>query len=67
MNFYLYFSEFEAKRKVSEGMYLLITSKSVINKAQKEADNLLLKYCGCRQSISTQELPERDHLSITKF
>ena len=35
----LYFSGFEATRKTSEGMYLLIINKSVITKAQKEADN----------------------------
>ena len=29
----LYFSGFEATRKASEGMYLLITNKSVIDKA----------------------------------
>ena len=40
-------------------MYLLITNKSVINKAQKEADNLLLKFCASRQSNSNQALPER--------
>ena len=40
-------------------MYLLITNKSVINKAQKEADNLLIKFCGYRQSNSNQTLPER--------
>ena len=55
----LYFSGFEATRKASEGMYLLITNKSVINKAQKEADNLLLKFCASRQSNSNQPLPER--------
>ena len=40
-------------------MYLLITNKSVINKAQQEADNLLIKFCGRRQSNSTQNLPEK--------
>ena len=29
----LYFSGFEATRKASEGMYLLITNKSVLTKA----------------------------------
>ena len=43
--FSLYFSGFEATRKASEGMYLLVTNKSVINKAQRETDNLLLKFC----------------------
>ena len=42
----LYFPGFEATRKISEGMYLLITNKNVTNKAQKEADNLLLKFYG---------------------
>ena len=55
----LYFSCFEATRKASEGMYLLITNKSVINEAQKEADNLLIKFCGYRQSNSNQTLPKR--------
>ena len=36
----LYFSGFEATRKTSEVMYLLIINKSVITKAQKEVDNL---------------------------
>ena len=39
-------------QKISEGMYLLITNKSVITKAQKEADNLLIKFCGHRQNTS---------------
>ena len=50
-------------------MYLLITNKSVINKAQQEADNLLIKFCGRRQSNSTQNLPEKKRRylsSITK-
>ena len=55
----LYFSGFEASRKESEGMYLFITNRSVINKAQKEADNLLIKFCACRQSNSNQALPQR--------
>ena len=54
-----YFSCFEATRKASEGMYLLITNKSVINKARKEADNLLIKFCRRRQSNSYQPLLER--------
>ena len=37
----LYFSGFEPTRKESEGMYLLVTNKSVLNKAQNEADTLL--------------------------
>ena len=37
---------FEATIKASEDMYLLITNKSVINKAQKQVNNLLLlKLC----------------------
>ena len=55
----LYFSGFEATRKASEGMYLLITNKSVINKSQKETDNLLTKFCACRQNNPNQALPER--------
>ena len=34
-------------------MYLLITNKNVINKAQKEANNFLIKFCGRRQNNST--------------
>ena len=56
----LYFLGFEATREASEGMYLLITNKSVINKAQKVADNLLIKFCGYRQSNPNQALPERN-------
>ena len=42
----LKFSGFEATIKASEDMYLLITNKSVINKAQKQVNNLLLlKLC----------------------
>ena len=55
----LYFSGFEATRKASEGMYLLITNKNVITKAQKEADNLLVKFCGNRQNNPNQAQPER--------
>ena len=40
-------------------MYLLITNKIVINKAQNEADILLLKYYGHRQSTLKNNLPER--------
>ena len=41
----LYFSGFEPTKKESEGMYLLVTNKSVLNKAQNEADNLLQFFC----------------------
>ena len=43
-------------------MYLLITNKSVINKAQNEADNLLQKVCGKRQAINNNNLPERKNV-----
>ena len=39
-------------------MYSLITNKRLINKAQKQADNSLLKYYGRRKS-TTQYLPAR--------
>ena len=39
----LYFSGFEPTRKASKGIYLLVTNKSVLNKAQNEVDNLLQK------------------------
>ena len=55
----LYFSGFEPTRKAAEGMYLLVTNKSVINKAQNESDNLLQKFCGQRQSTQNKNLPER--------
>ena len=60
----LYFSEFEPTRKTSEGMYLLITNKGVINKVQNEADNLLIKLCEHRQSISKKNLPKRKKRSL---
>ena len=41
----LYFSGLEPTRKKTEEIYLLITNKSAINKAQNEVDNLLLKFC----------------------
>ena len=56
----LYFSGFEAARKASEGIYLLITNNSVIYKTQKEVDNLLINFCGSRPSNSNQALPERN-------
>ena len=40
-------------------MYLLITNKSVINKAQNEADYLLLNICGRCRSTYNKDLPER--------
>ena len=55
----LYSSGFEATRKASESMYLLITIKSVPTKAQKEVDNLLIKFYGRKQSNLNQALPER--------
>ena len=57
----LYFSGFEPTRKSSEGMYLLVTNKSVINKAQNEADNLLQKFCGQLQSTPNKNLPKKKH------
>ena len=55
----LHFSGYEPIRKESEGIYLLITNKSVINKAQKEADNLVIFFFGRRQSNLTQNLSEK--------
>ena len=55
----LYFSGFEPTRKESEGMYLLVTNKSVLNKAQNEADNLLQFFCDRRQAKTNKNLPER--------
>ena len=58
----LYFSGFEPTRKESAGMYLLITNKSVLNKAQNEADNLLQFVCGKRQATTYKNLPERKNV-----
>ena len=55
----LYFSGFEPTRKESEIMYLLVTKKSVLNKAQNEADNLLQHFCGKRQATTNTNIPER--------
>ena len=55
----LYISGFEPTRKESERMYLLVTNKSVLNKAQNEADNLLQIVCGKRQATPNKHLPER--------
>ena len=55
----LYFLGFEPTRKESEGMYLFVTNKSVLNKVQNEADNLLQKFCGKRQATTNKSLPER--------
>ena len=41
-------------------MYLLVTNKSFINKAQNEADNLLQIFCGKRQATTNKNLPERE-------
>ena len=40
-------------------MYLLVTNKNVLNKAQNEADNLLQTICGKRQATTNKNLPER--------
>ena len=55
----LNFSGFEPTRKESEGIYLLVTNKSVLNKAQNEADNLLQTFCGKRQATTNKNLPKR--------
>ena len=55
----LYFSGFEPTRKESEGMYLLVTNKSVLNKTQNEGDNYLQFFCGKRQATTNNNLPER--------
>ena len=58
----LYFSGFDPTRKESEGVYLLVTNKSVLNKAQNEADNLLHHFCGKRQTTTNKNLPERKNV-----
>ena len=55
----LYFSGFEPARKESEGMYLSVTNKSVLNKVQNVANNLLQKCCGKLQATTYTNLPER--------
>ena len=50
----LYFSGFEPTRKASEGMYLLVTNKSVINKAQNETDNLLQNFVANVNQLQTK-------------
>ena len=55
----LYFSGFEPIRKEAEGIYLLITNKNFLNKAQNEAGNLLQIFCGKRQATNNKYLPER--------
>ena len=55
----LYFSGLEPTRKESTGMYLLVTNKSVLNKAQNEVDNLLQTFCGKRQATTKNNLTER--------
>ena len=50
----LYFLGFEPTRKESEGMSLLVTNKSVLNKAQNEGDNLQQNVCGKRQATTNK-------------
>ena len=56
----LYFSGFEPTRKEAEGMYLLITNKSVFNKTQNEADNLLQNFvANVKQQLTTTYQKEK--------
>ena len=55
----VYFSRFEPTRTESEGMYLLVTNKSALNKAQNKADTLLQKIYGKRQATPNKNLLER--------
>ena len=59
-----YFSGFEPTRNKSEGTYLLVTNKSVLNKTQNEVDNLLQIFCGKRQVTPNKHLPERQKRSL---
>ena len=62
----LYFSGFDPTRKESEGVYLLVTNKSVLNKAQNKADNLLHHFCGKRQTTTNKiYLKEKNVHSFT--
>ena len=66
----LYFSGSEPTRKEAEGMYLLVTNKRVLNKAQNETDNLLQTFCGKRQATPNKNSLERKETSThsqTKF
>ena len=60
----LYFSGLGPTRKESEGMFLLVMNKSILNKAQNEADNLLQTICGKRQATTNKNLPERKKLPL---
>ena len=40
-------------------MYLFVTNKTVLHKAQNQADNLLQIFCGKRQATTNTNLPER--------
>ena len=59
----LYFSGFEPTIKESEGMYLLVTNKSVLNKAQNEADNVLQNNCGKRQATINTKISRKKKIS----
>ena len=59
----LYFSGIEPTRKEYKGIYLLVTNKSVLNKAQNEAYNLLQNIWGKRQATTNKNLPERKKTS----
>ena len=47
-------------------MYLLVTNKNVLHKAQKEADNLLQTFCGKRQATTNKiHMKEKNIHSFT--
>ena len=45
-------------------MYLLVTNKNVLNKAQTEADNLLQTFCGKRQATTNKNVSETKTRSL---
>ena len=55
----LYFSEWEPTRQATKWNYLLITNKSVVNNAQNEVDNLLVKYYATLLNNNASETPGR--------
>ena len=59
----LFFSEFKPTRKEAEGMYLLVTNNSVLNKAQNKTDNLLQTFWGKRQATPNKNSLERKETS----
>ena len=62
-----YLSRFEPTKKASEGMYLLVSNKGVLNKAQNEVYNLLhifvanVKQLLIKNKNGCIQVPPKDH------